>query len=60
MKKIKLFLKRLFCSHKEEDMVQTVYMPYGYRQWCYECKNGYNKSCFKCRKCGRERWDLTW
>ncbi len=41
----KSMIKRSFCDHKEEDIIQMIRMPYGY-----------NKCCFKCKKCGRERW----
>ena len=43
--KITKMIRTLFCKHKEEDIVCMVRMPYGYY-----------KSCFKCKKCGRERW----
>lgn len=45
IRQFKDMIKQLLCKHKEEDIVQAIRMPYGY-----------NKCCFKCRRCGRERW----
>ena len=39
-------IKQFFCNHKEEECIQ-IPLPY----------NIYNtKCCFKCKKCGHERW----
>ena len=47
---LKSKIKQFFCNHKEEECIQAIPLPYSH----------YNtKCCFKCKKCGYERW-INW